>query len=299
MKTVTKNILITGPTNGIGRDTALALAKQGHRLFLLCRNPQAAEQLCQQIALIEGAQQAVPLIADLEDTASIEAACEQFLALDQPLDMLINNAGIMNTSRQTTAVNGHEVEQMLAVNYLGPYLLTRLLLPCLLATAEQQGTQSRLVIVSSEAHALFCKKLSFDDFAHQRKYSSIRAYGESKLANLLMMRSLVERVNPALLQINALHPGAVKSNLGKQNQVWYSGIVSWLTGLFFISSEQGAETTVFLATAAIDTQGDYYYRSKPHRLKPWAKDDHAAERLWQYSESLLALPTLGRVQANN
>lgn len=282
-----ENILITGPTNGIGRETALSLAGRGYRLILLCRNREAGQALCQQIVSM-AAPEPLLLVADLGDMAQVRAAADSFLARGEPLHVLINNAGVINTERRLVAVGDTRQEQMFTVNYLGHYLLTRLLLPCLEQTARQSGKAARIVVVASEAHALFCKGIDFDDLDYAQRFKSFLAYGRSKLANILMVRSLVKRVNAGEVQVNSLHPGAVRSNLGvSNNEHWYTGLVQALLYPFFISAEKGAKTSVFLATGPIATQGEYYYRCKPHRLKPWARDDAAAERLWTFSESLL------------
>ena len=280
-----RNTLITGPTNGIGRATALELAKQGHRLFLLCRNADLGHALVDEIIALN-APEPMLLIADLGDPDSVRAAADKFLAQQVPLHMLINNAGVMNTSRQTVTIKGQQHEQMFAVNHLGHFLLTRLLLPNMISAAKAAAMPSRLIIVSSEAHALFCKGLDFDDVNAENSYGAFKTYGRSKLANLLMMQSLLKQVNPSEVQINALHPGAVHSGLG-ENGKWYGPILKTLLRPFFLSPLQGAATTLHLATADIATQGQYYVKSKPHRVKPWAMDASDSERLWRYSEQVL------------
>ncbi|MCB1614684.1 MAG: SDR family NAD(P)-dependent oxidoreductase [Pseudomonadales bacterium] len=286
------NVFITGPTNGIGRETALELARQGYKLVLLCRNKQAGEALCREISALEQAPEPILLIADLGDMTQVRSAVEQFLALDIPLHTLINNAGVVNTERKVVSVSGYELEQMFAVNYLGHYLLTRLLLPKLVKTSKKEGRPSRIIVVSSEAHALFCRGMDFDDINYERKFRPFLAYGRSKLANILMVKYLAKKLNSTEVQINCLHPGAVKSNLGTNNgQQWYTSLLTAFLHLFFISPKKGAETTVFLATQDIQTQGEYYYRCKLHRLKPWAQDEQAAEKLWCYSANLLGLDT--------
>lgn len=281
------NILITGPTNGIGRETALTLASEGHKLFLLCRNPSAAETLRHEILTHKNAPEPVILIANLSDIKSIHHAAETFLALDEPLDVLVNNAGVMNTSRQTIIVGGQELEEMFVVNHLGHHLLTNLLLPSLNKAASIRGKPSRIVVVASEAHALFCKGLTLDDLSRSKKFSSMRVYGESKLANIFMMKTLAKKLDPQKVIINALHPGAVNSKLGDNNKHWYAPILKLLLAIFFISPKKGAQTSLYLATQAEDTQGLYFYKSKPYRLKPWALDEAAAQQLWDYSDDVL------------
>lgn len=285
-----KNTLITGPTNGIGRETALALARQGHRLYLLCRNPALGQTLCDDIVNIAGAPEPVLLIADLGNMAQVRAAADRILSRGEPLHVLINNAGVVNTQRVLVDVAGTKQEQMFAVNHLGHFLLTRLLLPRLIETGRAEGEPARIVVVASEAHALFCKDLDFDDLNRAKEFKTFKVYGQSKLANILMARELVKRVDPSEVQINSLHPGAVNSQLGTNNEhCWYTALVSGMTQLFFISPAKGAETSIHLATADIPTQGAYYCKCKPHRVKPWAEDEEASQRLWQLSTELLQL----------
>ncbi|NRB43109.1 MAG: SDR family NAD(P)-dependent oxidoreductase [Pseudomonadales bacterium] len=285
-----KNMLVTGPTNGIGKETALALAAQGHKLFLLCRNAQAGKLLCDEIAALPGSQPAVLMVADLGNMDQVRAVAETFLASGAPLHVLINNAGVINTERLVVNVAETEQEQMFAVNYLGHYLLTRLLLPRLLETAKKDNITSRLVVVSSDAHALFCKGMDFDDLNHSKKFSAFKVYGRSKLANIMMVKELAKHVDKNLLQVNCLHPGAVSSNLGVNNSHhWYSNILTFILSFFFITPAKGAATSLYLATEDIDTQGEYYYRCKIHRLKPWAKDEATQKKLWDVSASLLNL----------
>jgi retinol dehydrogenase-12 len=285
-----QTILVTGPTNGIGRATALALAADGHRLILLCRNAARGRALCEEIAQLQDARPTELLIADLGDTYQVHDAAERFLALGEPLHVLINNAGIVNTKRVAVDVEGSEQEQMFAVNHLGHFLLTRLLLPKLLETAEATQRPSRIVAVSSEANALFCRGIDFDDLSQKKSFKGFRAYGRSKLANILMVRELARRVDRRLLLANSLHPGAVKSQLGRNiESKWYTRIATAFLHLFFITPEQGADTSVFLATGNVDTHGEYYYRRKIRRLKPWARDDETAAKLWELSEDILKL----------
>jgi NAD(P)-dependent dehydrogenase (short-subunit alcohol dehydrogenase family) len=220
----------------------------------------------------------------------VRAAVDQFLALDEPLHVLINNAGVVDTKRVVVEVEGTEQEQMFAVNHLGHFLLTNLLLPNLIGTAEITHRPSRIVVVSSEAHALFCRGIDFDDLSQSKRFSGYRAYGRSKLANILMVKELAKRVDGNKVLINCLHPGAVKSSFGENIEPkWYTPIVMGILHLFFITSEQGADTSLFLATGDGVTHGDYYYRRKVHRLKPWALDEAAAAQLWDVSKTILNL----------
>ena len=285
-----RNLLITGPTSGIGRAVALALARQGHRLFLLCRNRQLGQALCREISALPSSAPPRLLIADLGDMHQVRAAAQAVLDSGEPLHGLINNAGIVNTSRTLVHIDGTAHEQVFAVNHLGHFLLTTLLLPRLIETGSSADGPARIVVVSSDAYALFCRGLDFDDLARRERYSTFRVYGQSKLANLLMAYELAQRLDPAVVQVNSLHPGGVNSQPGGNNpRRWYTDLVRALLRPLFIAPEQAATTVLLLATGDVDTQGGYYYRMQPRRLKPWAMDGEAARRLWEYSESMVAI----------
>lgn len=283
------NTLITGPTHGIGRATAIALASRGHKLFLLCRSRELGLQLCREIESA-GSPSPVLLLADLGKPEQIRSAAQRFFALEEPLHMLINNAGIVNFSRELVDIAGTWQEKMFAVNHLGHFLLTQLLLPQLIETGNQTGKPSRIIIVSSEAHAFFCKGINYEDITLSKNFGSMRAYGQSKLANILMTRELASRLDPKVVLVNCLHPGTVNSNFGMNNSdKWYATIAKKILGLFFISPEKGAETTLHLATSDINTHGAYYSQCKQHRIKPWGLDVKAAKQLWDYSVDVLKL----------
>lgn len=285
-----RTILITGPTHGIGRATALALAAQGHRMVLLCRNETLGRALCEEVAGRPGTRPPLLLLADLAKPEQVRSAAHRLLATGDPLDVLINNAGIVNPRRVLVDFGGTQQEQMFAVNHLGHFLLTNLLLPRLIETAQAAGRPSRIVVVSSEAHALFCRGIDFDDLSQEGDFRSFRAYGRSKLANVLMTKELARHLDPSRVLVNCLHPGAVRSNLGGDIEPgWYSPLLRWIQRLFFLSAEQGAETSLHLATGDVTTQGEYYAKKRIRRLKPWALDDSAAAQLWKRSEELVGL----------
>ncbi|MAL96286.1 MAG: alcohol dehydrogenase [Haliea sp.] len=271
-----KHIVITGPTAGIGRASALSLAADGADLTLLCRSPEKASALADEIVARGGCTpRVVPL--DMASLASVRQAAADCLGLDRPIDILLNNAGAIYTRRQLT-VDGFE--ETLAVNHFAPFLLTGLLLPAIL-----RAPQARIVNVASAAHA-FVRGMQFDDLQAERGYRMFREYGRSKLANILFTRELARRLAGRDVTVNCLHPGAVTTSLGSQNGGIASRLMPLLLKPFFKSPEQGAETSLYLCTsdAVADTSGEYFVNCKPKRPKPWARDDEAAKRLWQISE---------------
>ncbi|MBK6510117.1 MAG: SDR family oxidoreductase [Haliea sp.] len=274
-----KHIAITGPTAGIGRTASLELARRGAQLTLLCRNPQKAAELQQEIIAAGGLAPAI-VIMDMANLASVRAAGEALVAAGKPLDVLLNNAGVINVSRQET-VDGFE--ETLAINHFAPFLLTGLLLPLL-----QQTPHARIVNVASDAHA-FVKGMGFDDMQATRSYKTFREYGRSKLANILFTRRLAGLLQGQDITVNCLHPGAVATSLGTQNESIIARIVPYLLKPFFRSPLQGAQTSIYLCSSdeVATITGEYFVDSKVRKTKPWARDDAAAERLWRYTEECL------------
>lgn len=270
---------ITGPTSGIGRATALALGERGAHLLLLCRGPEKGEALARELR--DRGARADVVHADLASLRSVAEAARQVLERSPQLDLLINNAGLVNNARRETEDG---LEEMFAVNHLAHFLLTLRLLPALCAAPA-----ARIVHVASDAHH-FVRGFDFDDYNwSRRRYRTFPAYGHSKLANILFNRALARRLADTSVVTNALHPGAVASGMGSNNGS-LGKIAMTLLRPFFLTPEQGARTSVYLATApeVAAHRGEYFIKCKPAQPKPWARDDAAAERLWRLSEQLLA-----------
>jgi NAD(P)-dependent dehydrogenase (short-subunit alcohol dehydrogenase family) len=270
---------ITGPTSGIGRATALALGERGARLLLLCRSPGKGAELARELQAL-GADSAV-VQCDLSSLQAVAQAAARVRELAPQLDLLINNAGVVNAARRLSADG---LEEMFAVNHLAHFLLTTRLLPAL-----QGAPAARIVHVASNAHH-FVRGFDFDDYNwERRRYRTFAAYGHSKLANILFNRALARRLQGTAITTNALHPGAVATGMGTNNG-GFARFTMLLMKPFFLSPEQGASTSIYLATAPAlaGRSGGYYRRCKPEQAKPWAEDDAAAERLWALSEQLLA-----------
>ena len=271
-----KHVAITGPTAGIGRHTALELAARGAQLTLFCRNEQKADALQQDIVAVSGTSPRV-IIMDMADLSSVRRAAGEFMALDSPLDVLLNNAGVINTTRRET-VDGFE--ETLAVNHFAPFLLTGMLLPAL-----QRAPSARIVNVASDAHR-FVRDMGFEDMQAEKGYRTFREYGRSKLANILFTRSLARRLEAYDITVNCLHPGAVATSLGKNNTGRMSKLLPALLKPFFRSPEQGAEASIYLCCSedVSDISGEYFSDCKVSKAKACARDDEAAEELWRYTE---------------
>jgi NAD(P)-dependent dehydrogenase (short-subunit alcohol dehydrogenase family) len=271
-----KHIVITGATAGIGQSSAMALAKQGGQLTLLCRNLDKGAAVAHNI-VAAGGNEPTLIAMDMASLASVRAAAQAVLALGRPVDILLNNAGVVNTQRRVT-VDGFE--ETLAINHFAPFLLTGLLLPALL-----QAPGARIVNVASAAHE-FVRDMGFDDMQAEQGFKTFREYGRSKLANILFTRSLARRLQGQPISVNCLHPGAVATSLGSQNKGLAAAIIPLLLKPFFRSADKGAATSLYLCTSdeVADISGAYFANCKQKQPRPWAQDDVAAERLWQFTE---------------
>ncbi|WP_162932232.1 SDR family oxidoreductase [Solimonas sp. K1W22B-7] len=277
-----KVCLVTGASSGIGRATAKALAAKGAEVFVLVRNRAKGEALLQELSRETGNNRLHLLVGDLSSQQDIRRVAAEFLATGKPLQVLVNNAGLINTRLRRTPDG---IEEMFAVNHLGYFLLTQLLRPRLVESAP-----ARIVSVSSGAHA-FIKRLQLDDLAFERSgYRAFPAYGHSKLCNLLWNRELSRQLQGSGVTANCLHPGAVGTGLGTQNAAW-ARFVTALLRPFFRTPERGASSSIHLATApeVEGVSGKYYYDCRPIRPKPWAEDDAAAKELWTLSEKMTGL----------
>ena len=230
-------------------------------------------------------------LCDLGSQREIRRVAREILERCPRIDVLLNNAGIVNLRRETTP-DGHEA--VFAVNHLAYWSLTLLLLDRM-----RQSAPARIVNVASDAHKL-ADRFHFEDPGFERGWSTMKVYGHSKLANVLFTRELARRLEGSGITAHCLHPGAVATGLGKNN----GRIARFLIALlkpFFRSPESGAETSVHLATSSdLDGKsGGYWARCRERSPSPAARDDAAARRLWDLSTRLtgIGLDEAGRVSA--
>jgi NAD(P)-dependent dehydrogenase (short-subunit alcohol dehydrogenase family) len=278
-----KTVLVTGATNGIGRVSARALAVQGAKLFLVARDPRRAEETRAEIARAAPAADVRIILADLSSQAEVRRAAADFLTTGQPLHVLLNNAGVTQLARSET-VDG--IETTFAVNHLAYYLFTRLLLERIQASAP-----ARIVNVASDAHR-FGGPLDFDDLGATKKFSWMAVYGRSKLANILFTRELARRLEGTGVTVNALHPGAVRTGLGMNNDAPFMKLLVALVRPFMRSPEKGAETSIWACSAPelAKVTGRYFSDRREREPNAIAQDDDAARRLWDVSARLVNLP---------
>lgn len=273
--------LVTGATSGIGLVTARALAERGADVTLLVRSPAKAEAVVAGIKEQTGNPNVSALIADLSVQAQVRRAAEQFGARHDRLHVLVNNAGGVFFGRRRESADG--IEMTFALNHLAPFLLTNLLLETLKASAP-----ARVVTVASAAHA--GAHIPFDDVQHRRRYVAFGVYGETKLANILFTYELARRLDGTDVTANALHPGFVASNFGHgETRLWDMAFT--LARPFAISTERGAQTSIYLATSpeVEGVSGRYFANQRPVRSSGASYDREAARRLWEVSEQLTGL----------
>jgi NAD(P)-dependent dehydrogenase (short-subunit alcohol dehydrogenase family) len=267
--------LVTGANSGIGLATAEALGRAGARVHLGCRRAEAAAPVAEAIRAAGGSAEVLPM--DLADLASVRAAADKLLAAGEPLHVLVNNAGIAGQRGATR--DGFELA--FGVNHLGHFLLTRLLLDRLRASAP-----ARIVSVASKVHR---DARSIDWEALRRSTPSLTGmseYAVSKLANVLFTRELARRLDGSGVTAYALHPGVIASNIWSR--------VPWpirpMMTAFLKSTEEGAQTSLHCATspALAGESGRYYDESREKRPSALALDDALAAELWRRSEAWVA-----------
>lgn len=277
--------LVTGASNGIGKAAALELAGMGASLVLLCRDRARGEAAMAGISGRSGNRDIALLVADLSSQRQVRAAATAFLESGRPLHVLLNNAGAIHAERTLTEDG---IETTFAVNHLGPFLLTRLLLDRL-----RESGRARIVNVASELHrrGYGGGRIAFDDLNGERRYGGWRAYGQSKLANILFTRELARRLDGTGITANAVHPGVVATGFGRNNRTGWMPYLQALYRPFSRSAGKGADTPVWLATAPLleDVTGRYYVDRKERRPAPQALHDADAARLWQVSEEMTGL----------
>ncbi len=275
-----KTCLITGATNGIGRVTAVQLARMGAELFLIYRNNARAHETLAEIRNKTGNENVHLIHADLGSQNQIRQAAAEFLATGRPLHVLINNAGLGNTQRLVTEDG---IEMVFAVNHLAYFLLTMLLLDRI-----KQSAPARIVNVASEAHRF--GTVNFDDLGGEKRYSTFGAYGQSKLANILFSYELARRLAGTGVTVNCLHPGGIASGLWTNNGP-LAQFVMRVGKLFLKTPEQGAQTTIYLASSAEveGATGKYYANCREKNSNKESYDLGVARRLWDISEQMTGL----------
>ncbi|XP_060538285.1 dehydrogenase/reductase SDR family member 13-like [Pantherophis guttatus] len=275
-----KTVLITGGNSGIGKATAVDLARRGARVILACRDKVRGESAMYDIRRESGNSEVILMILDLGSLNSVRAFAQNFLKSEPRLDILINNAGILKDGQTADGF-----DRAFQVNHLGHFLLTHLLLDRLKHCAP-----SRIIIVSSFSHIF--GKIDFHSTNKPNKWmmEGTESYFNSKLANVLHVRELAKRLKGTNVTCYAVDPGAVKTEINRSFPWWIFSSL-WFMRLFVRDCDAGAQTSIYCATEeGIERlSGRYFVDCQPNVPSPQARDDQLAKKLWEFSERLLGL----------
>ncbi len=269
--------VVTGASGGMGRATAAILAADhGMKVLLIVRDAKRGQAAVDEVNRLSGRSDAEMVLCDLASFDSIRSAAASIMSRVDCIDVLVNNAGVITLKREETEDG---LERQLGVNHVGHYLLTGLLLPLLL-----RSSAGRIVVVSSDAHKI--GRMDYEDPGMSKSFKIWTAYGRSKLANIWFTRELASRLTATKVTVNALHPGAVSTDIGVNRKSGFGRLIHKMLRPFFLTPEQGSETAVYLATAPelAGQSGGYYYRKKRTRPSARAEDAEAASRFWVWSE---------------
>lgn len=274
-----KVVIITGANTGIGKETAIDLAKRGGKIYIACRDKIRGESALVDIRKESGSDKVYFLQLDLASLKSIRDFSKKFHQLESKLDILINNAGVMACPKSSTE-DGFEMQ--IGVNHLGHFLLTNLLLDLLKSAAP-----SRIVNVSSRAHQR--GEIYRDDFMLDRSYSPLKSYSQSKLANVLFSRKLAKDLEGTKVIVNSCHPGVVMTELARHFPKIVQFLINTIFKTFLKTPVEGAQTQIRLAIDPdLETvTGKYFYDCEEHEPASAAKDDETAEWLWKKSVELV------------
>ena len=271
-----KTAIVTGANSGMGMATAAALSDMGATVIMLCRNEQRGRAALEELSQVSTRKLQL-MLCDLADLSSVNAFTEEFREKYAVLDILVNNAGFISLDRQTTKDG---FERQFGVNHIGHFLLTMKLIDLV----EEGG---RIVNVSSGAHKT--GRIHFDDVNLTSGFNVIKAYSQSKLANVLFTRELSRRLKEKGITVNCCHPGAVATNIGISRDTGFGKTVTGMLKPFFQTPEEGARTAIYLASSdeVKCVTGEYFYKCKIAASSKRSKDVELAEKLFDFSEELV------------
>lgn len=271
-----KTALVTGANSGMGMATAAALADMGATVIMLCRNEKRGTTALE-ILSEKTERKLILMLCDLGDFSSVKKFTDEFKEKFDSLDILVNNAGFISLDRQLTK-NG--LERQFGVNHIGHFLLTMNLI-------DLFSDGGRIVNVASGAHKV--GKIHFDDINLTKNFNVIKAYSQSKLANVLFTRELARRLKNKGITVNCCHPGAVATNIGISRDTGFGKTVTGMLKPFFQTAEQGADTAIYLASSdeVADITGEYFYKRKIAKSSARSQDISLAKRLFEFSEKYM------------
>ena len=275
-----KTILITGATNGIGKAAALKFAESAKSIAFTYRNEELAEDLKNEMQKINPNLSINSFFCDFSVQDSIRECADKIKNDLKAIDLLINNAGVVNTEYSET-IDG--IENTFAVNHLGYFLFTNLLLDLV-----KKESESRIINVSSAAHH-FVKGMQWDDINYKDDFKmGLKAYGQSKLGNILFTKQLAKKLQKDGVTVNAIHPGGVNTSLGNQNNSLLGRVLKMILKPFFRSPLKGANTIIYLAEIdGLSITGAYWVDGRVAKTSHYSKNEAEAEKLWRLSEKLV------------
>lgn len=275
-----KTILITGATNGIGKAAAIKFAESAKSIAFTYRNEELAEDLKNEMQKINPNLSINSFFCDFSVQDSIRECADKIKNDLKAIDLLINNAGVVNTEYSET-IDG--IENTFAVNHLGYFLFTNLLLDLV-----KKESESRIINVSSAAHH-FVKGMQWDDINYKDDFKmGLKAYGQSKLGNILFTKQLAKKLQKDGVTVNAIHPGGVNTSLGNQNNSLLGRVLKIILKPFFRSPLKGANTIIYLAEIdGLSMTGAYWVDGRVAKTSHYSKNEAEAEKLWRLSEKLV------------
>ena len=275
-----KTILITGATNGIGKAAAIKFAESAKSIAFTYRNEELAEDLKNEMQKINPNLSINGFFCDFSVQDSIRQCADKIKNDLKAIDLLINNAGVVNTEYSET-IDG--IENTFAVNHLGYFLFTNLLLDLV-----KKESESRIINVSSAAHH-FVKGMQWDDINYKDDFKmGLKAYGQSKLGNILFTKQLAKKLQKDGVTVNAIHPGGVNTSLGNQNNSLLGRVLKIILKPFFRSPLKGANTIIYLAEIdGLSITGAYWVDGRVAKTSHYSKNEAEAEKLWRLSEKLV------------
>ena len=273
-----KTAIVTGANSGMGFATVKALAEAGASVIMLCRSSERGKEALDKLKA-QGNYSLDLILCDLGDYSSIRAFAAEVKSKYDHIDILVNNAGFIALDRQETKEG---IERQFGINHLGHFLLTMELLGIM-------GEGSRIVNVASGAHKV--GRIHFEDINLRNGFNVVKAYSQSKLANVLFTKELARRLKDCGITVNCCHPGAVATNMGVDRISGFGKTVTGMLKHFFLTPEEGAKTAIFLATdeSVQGITGEYFYRCKIADTSKRAKDENLAKELFEYSKELVKL----------
>ena len=275
-----KTILITGATNGIGKAAAIKFAESAKSIAFTYRNEELAEDLKNEMQKINPNLSINSFFCDFSIQDSIRECANKIKNDLKAIDLLINNAGVVNTEYSET-IDG--IENTFAVNHLGYFLFTNLLLDLV-----KKESESRIINISSAAHH-FVKGMQWDDINYKDDFKmGLKAYGQSKLGNILFTKQLAKKLQKYGVTVNAIHPGGVNTSLGNQNNSLLGRVLKIILKPFFRSPLKGANTIIYLAEIdGLSITGAYWVDGRVAKTSHYSKNEAEAEKLWRLSEKLV------------